>query len=370
MITNYPEKASLKEVLSSSLSITALKTICKNNGVFILSSDKDIVIRDAHLFYWGFNDINCISNYMEDEKNYKKSFRLKLLFDSSNIEADTEENTEIDAFDEFYSKLSTYRNTMASLENIRFESFNIVLNGDEKTLIGEISYKKRKPGKVELLSETTQKFSFQAKKALDTEIDIDFIFNDRGDIAIAKKIINTAIATSDNFGTPTQISLKGLAVPERVELFDRFFTYTFQDWRIDSIQNIKISDTEEILDEGEDEELEGSILNGIKSALLSGTGLRSNPIVIQAVDRGYFFPKATIMFEHRREAQKILVDITFNSDDLLLEIVMVATYEIEDGRPYKHPMFVDGQKIILEEFQDIIQEIYNQIRVERTVEAG
>jgi len=362
MITNYPEKASLKEVLTTSLSLTAIKSICKNNGVFLLSADKDTVIRDAHLFYWGFTDINRISTYMDDEKNYKKSFRLKLSLDSP--------DTDVNTFTEFYTKLSTYRNSMAALEDIKFESFNMVSDGDEQILIGEISYTKRKPGRVELLAETTQRFSFQAHKSTDTGINIDFIFNDRGDIAIAKKIVNTALATSEDFGKPTQISLKGLTIRERVELFDRFFGYSFQDWRIDSIQNIKISDSEEALDDGEDQEaLEESILNGIKSALLSGSGLRSNPIVVQAVDRGYFFPKATIMFEHKREATKILVDITFNTDDLLLEVVIVATYEIEDGRTYKHPMPVDEQKVILREFHDIIQEIYNQIQEERTTES-
>lgn len=362
MIMNYPEKSSLKEVLSTKLSITALKSICRNNGVFLLSADKDIVIRDAHLFYWGFTDINRISNYMEDEKNYKKSFRIKLLFDSH--------ETDADAFREFYSKLLNYRNTMAAADNIRFESFNIVTDGNDQKLTGEVSYTKRKPGKVELLSEVIERFSFQAQKYSDTDINIDFIFNDRGDIAIAKKIITTAIATSNDFGTPTQTSLRALTIPERVELFDRFFSYNFDDWRIDSIQNIKISDGDEVLEDDDDQDnFEISILSGIKSALLSGSGLRSNPIVVQAVDKGYFFPKATIMFEHRREAQKILVDISFNSDELLLEIVMIATYEIDDGHPYKHPLSVDKQEKILQEFHDIIQEIYNHIREERITES-
>lgn len=34
MITKYPEKATLKEVLSGSLSTTSLKNICKKNGIF------------------------------------------------------------------------------------------------------------------------------------------------------------------------------------------------------------------------------------------------------------------------------------------------------------------------------------------------
>lgn len=80
MITKYPEKATLKEVLSGSLSTTSLKNICKKNGIFLLSPSKETIIQDAHLFYWGFNDVNFISDQIEDEKNYKKSFRLQLEF--------------------------------------------------------------------------------------------------------------------------------------------------------------------------------------------------------------------------------------------------------------------------------------------------
>ena len=60
MITKYPEKATLKEVLSGSLSTTSLKNICKKNGIFLLSPNKETIIQDAHLFYWGFNDVNFI----------------------------------------------------------------------------------------------------------------------------------------------------------------------------------------------------------------------------------------------------------------------------------------------------------------------
>lgn len=359
MITNYPEKATLKEVLSTSLSITALKNICKNNGVFLLSSDKETVIRDAHLFYWGLDDINLISNQMEDAKNYKKSFRLKLQYEPS---AEAEDKN---AFLEMYSVLSNYRNSMASTDQVSFESLNIVTNNGQQVLVGEISYKKRKPGKVELLSEVTQQFSFQVKTSDTAEVDIDFIFNDRSDVAIAKKLVNNAIVTSQSLKPPTQISLKPLKTSERVELYDKFFDYGFQDWRRISIEDIKISDGQEDNENEDEEELTQNILSGIKSAHLSGTALRTNPFVIQAVDKGYFFNKSTIRFEHKREAQQILIDVAFNSDDLLLEISMITTFEVEDDRPYKHPMLVDDQKIILEEFHDVIQVLYGQILAAR-----
>ena len=362
MITTYPEKASLKEVFSSNFSTTALRHLCKANGVFLLSSDKEFLIRDAHLFYWGFKEINQISNYIDDEKNYKKSFRLKIGCEQV--------APEIDTFDDFYNALTTYRNSFASNDNITFDSYHLNTQGNDKVLTGEISYKKRKPGKVELLREVTQRFSFSAQKASDGNINIDFIFNDRGDVNVAKRMIGTAIASYDSLKEPIQISLKSLSIAERVGLFDRFFRYTFENWRLETIQNIKISDVEEeVPDENGQEELEESILSGIKSALLSGTGLRSNPIVIQAVDRGYFFPKATIMFEHKREAEKILVDFAFNSDDLLLEINMITTYEVEDERPYKRPMMPEEQAEILHGFHDVMQHIYKEIIDERETAA-
>jgi len=360
MITIYPEKASLKEVFSANFSMTVLKSICKSNGVFLLSSDKETLVRDAHLFYWGFEEINQISNCMDDEKNYKKSFRLKLNYE----QLDPETN----CFDDFYLALTTYRNTIANQEGITFDSYKTIDVAGEKILTGEISYQRRKPGKVELLRDVTQRFSFTARKVDAGHLNIDFIFNDRGDVNVAKKIISVSVATSEQFKEFAQISLKTLTIAERVELFDRFFRHTFQNWHLETIQSIKISDVEEDhIDEEGQEELEESILSGIRSALLSGTGLRSNPIVIQAVGKGYFFPKATIMFEHKREAEKILVDFSFNTEELLLEINMITTYEIDDGHPYKRPMMPENQATILHEFHDIMQQIYNELIAERDV---
>lgn len=353
MITTYPEKASLKEVFSSNFSATALKHLCRSNGIFLLSADKERLVQDAHLFYWGFDEINKISNYIDDEKNYKKSFRLKINCDHSDPQSD--------CFDDFYNALTTFRNSFACSQNIVFDSYHLTVQDGCKVLTGDISYKKRVPGKVELLREVTQRFSFTAQKASDGNINIDFIFNNRGDIAVAKRMVTTAVAQVSDLKEPTQISLKSLSIAERVGLFDRFFRYSFSNWRLETIQSIKISDIEEDDPEENDEEWEESILSGIKSALLSGTGLRSNPIVIQAVDRGYFFPKATVMFEHKMTVDKILVDIAFNSDDLLLEISMITTYEVEDGRAYKRPMMPKDQSEILQEFHDVMQCIYKEI---------
>lgn len=357
MITSYPDKNALKEVFATGMSATTLKNICKENGVFILSMDKDQIINDAHLFYWGYKDINKISNIIEDEKNYKKSFRLKI---SHNNQLDIETNS----FTEFYNRMIAYRNSMSNQDGIKFESLRLL--NDEKSesrnLIGDISYKKRRPGRVELLSETKQKFNFQISEREDNEIIIDFIFNDRSDIAVAKKMITNAISTLEDYDLPIQISLKSLTTEERVDLFDKFFSYKFEHWRLDSIRNIKVKkNTDEELDSEEEEIVQNSILTGIESALLTGFGLRNNQIVVNAVDKGYFFPKATVMFEHRYAAQKVLIDVSFSTEELLLEIMVVGTYEIEENRDLKTPISETEQAAILCEFHDVIQDIYLKI---------
>ena len=149
----------------------------------------------------------------------------------------------------------------------------------------------------------------------------------------------------------------------------RLFTYNFSDWKIEAVKNIKVqmSETEDIPDEdAEVEEIENNFLTGIESALFSGSGLRTNPIVVDAVNRGYFFPKATIMFEHKRDAIKLLLDISFNSDELLLEVSIISTYEVDDERTYKRPMLPDDQETILQYFHSVIAEIYGNLLAERT----
>lgn len=361
MISSYPDKNSLKEALSSELSMTAIKQICKENGILLLSADRNAVINAAHLFYWGYADINRFSQLMEDYKNYKKSFRISLN------ETDTEDGSLDEGyFNEFISLISTYRAEIAHHQDVSFEGFSVQNGGSHLKAI--VEYKKKRKGRVKLMDVVSHRFSFDAFEESGKVI-IDVIFDDRSSVQMAKKIFTNAVSTSKNFETPKQISLQPLTTEERIGLFDRLFTYNFSDWKIEAVKNIKVqmSETEDIPDEdAEVEEIENNFLTGIESALFSGSGLRTNPIVVDAVNRGYFFPKATIMFEHKRDAIKLLLDISFNSDELLLEVSIISTYEVDDERTYKRPMLPDDQETILQYFHSVIAEIYGNLLAERT----
>lgn len=362
MITGYPDKNSLKEVLSTELSITALKNLCRKNGIFLLSNRKEDVINTAHLFYWGFEDINRISQLMEDQKNYKKSFRLTVEKDSA-FETDEDSNT----FKDFSALISSYRTGVATQKRITFENFFIDQQGEQPHIKAFVEYKRKRKGRVKLMDEVTQRFSFDAFEEAD-KIIVDIFFGDRSSVQVAKSIITDSVAVSNEFKVPRQISLKSLKISERVDLFDRLFAYCFNDWMIDAVKNIKVQMSEDNPNDDDEEEAEGvenNFLVGIESALFSGSGLRTNPIVMDAVNRGYFFPKASVMFVHRREALKLLLDISFNTDELVLELSILSTYEVEDDHLYKHPIPQEDQESMLQCFHSILTEIYTQILAER-----
>ena len=361
MITNYPDKNSLKEVFSSELSITALKNLCQENGIFLLSSNKEDVIKTAHLFYWGFSDINRVSEQMEDSKNYKKSFRLA-------IDPAEDYSSDDGIFKEYLSLITKYRTSVASISGIKFETFTIDNSVPSTPHIKAIvEYEKRRKGRVKLLDKIPQRFSMDIFEE-DNKIIVDVIFDERNNVQMAKKIIDDTLAITSNFKAPKQITLNSLTIAERVELYDRFLSRRFANWKIEAVKNIKVQmpDGFEIDDEdGEEERVENNFLAGIESALFSGTGLRTNPIVVDAVSKGYFFPKASIMLEHKREAIKMLLEVSFNTDDLVLELSVISTFEIEDGKEYKHPMLIEEQKSELQYFHGVLNTIYSELIQER-----
>lgn len=361
MITGYPDKNSLKEVLSTEVSASALRHLCRKNGVFLLSNKKEDVINTAHLFYWGFEEINLISQLMDDQKNYKKSIRLTVEKDDT-FEADKDSDT----FDDFHTLVSAYRTGVATQKKIVFENFYIEQQGGQSHFKASVEYKRKRKGRVKLMDEVSQRFQLDAFEE-DNKIIIDVVFDDRSSIQMAKNIISESVDASNEFKVPKQISLKSLTTFERVDLFDRFFAYRFENWKIDVVKNIKVQMSEENLvdDDEEVEEVENNFLAGIESALFSGYGLRTNPIVIDAVNRGYFFPKASVMFEHRIEALKLLLDISFSTNEFVLELSIISTYEVEEERPYKHPIPQEDQENALQYFHGVLATIYKQILDER-----
>lgn len=187
---------------------------------------------------------------------------------------------------------------------------------------------------------------------------IDVTYDDVGDVKVIKAEIEKLAGRE---AAIKHISLKALSLENRVALFDQFFLYEFEEWRMEEVKSIKlVKDETYVAEEDEDgESVDDSILTGINSALLQGTALRTNAFVQNSLKRGYYFSQSTIKLTHRREAIKIIIDIVFRGDNRQLEINVSGSYETEDGRDYKKALPIQDQRRYLRYFHDTINGIYD-----------
>jgi hypothetical protein len=357
MLQFYPDKNSLKEVMSQKLSLTNLKELCRTNGVFLLSNNKECLINTAHLFFWGYNEINFLADAIDDERNNKKSIRLNIqpiLGSQANI------------YDVLLSQIKNRLSSQKETERLKIKE---VRNINEHVQEIEFQYIKHQKGRVRLLDEVEKNFTLLITANDDKSAVIDVTHDEASDVKTVKDEIQRLIGINNKNIMVKQVNLKSLVLENRVILFDRFFSYTFNNWRTDEIKSIKLVKDVEFMDSDDDEEgenLDNSILSGINSALLQGTALRTNAFVQNCLNRGYYFSQATVRLAHNIENIKISIDIIFRGANRQLEINIAASYEIEEGRDYKKTLPVNEQRDYLRYFHDIINEIYSQLLVEQS----
>lgn len=357
MLQFYPDKNSLKEVMSQKLSLTNIKDMCRTNGVFLLSNNKECLINTAHLFFWGYNEINFLADAMDDERNNKKSIRL-------NIQPAL--GCQTNTYDVLLNQIKSRLSSQKTNERLQIKEVRTISEHVQEI---EFRYVKHQKGRVRLLDEVEKTFTLLITGHNDKSAVIDVTHDDASDVKIVKDEIQQLIGINGKNIVIKQVDLKSLLLENRVMLFDRFFSYTFLNWQTDEIKSIKLVKDEEFMDPDDDEEgenLDYSILSGINSALLKGTALRTNAFVQNCLKKGYYFSQATVRLAHKIESIKVSIDIIFRGENRQLEINVAASYEVEEGRDYKKTLPVNEQRDYLRYFHDIINEIYSQLLIEQS----
>lgn len=358
MLEFYPDKNSLKEVMLQKLSISDVKEMCKANGIFLLSNDKECVVNSAHLFFWGYNDINFLANAIDDERNNKKSIRLSV----------EPKQGERSTYNALLNKIQNRLNSQRDYERLTIEEVRNIDTNKQEVVFRYIKHQK---GRVRLLDEVQKNFTLLITGNEDNSAVIDVTHDDSSDVKIIKDEVQRLIGTDENVYVK-QVTLKTLTLANRVNLFDRFYGYAFDNWLTDEIKSIKLVKDEQYLENEDDadddgEHIDNSILSGINSALLTGTALRTNVFVQNSLQKGYYFSQTTVRLAHKIEGIKISIDIIFRGKERLLEINVSGSYEIEDGRDFKKALPINEQREYLRCFHDIINDIYEQLLTEQSI---
>lgn len=353
MIRYHPGPNDLREVLSNNISASQSRTFFKEKGILFLAPNKEWIGEEGKLFFFSLDEVERISSYIDTEKNYKKSSRSYI--------------PQADSFDTVNNQLENlYRTGQQGEDHLRVVSRHI----NENAVGYEVEYVRRKPGMVELLSERTRrvKFTLERNETFESVL-VDIQHGDDSDIKQVKKLFDMTTQSEQQPNIDlNDISLDVLTLEERINLFDEFYRYEFDDWAVEEILKIGVKKGNDDEVEEPDDENQDQLLRGIRSAVLNGRSLRSNEFVQAGLRNGFYLFSTRVRLSHHREAKSIEIDMSFKAK--AFELNVAKTMErIEDE--YERSLFpAVEQEQYLRYFRDVIFTIYRGIYGRRAEVAG
>ena len=164
-----------------------------------------------------------------------------------------------------------------------------------------------------------------------------------------------------------RVSLSNLVTQNKVDFFDRLGSYVHKDWQLEDITNITVNqnlatidaddtDNDKTLTENES----SGKLTGIKSAILSGAGLRNNEFVKDCMAQDFIFSSMRYKLRHKSSPSAVEVEVTFKQIDIKVNITKMYTTQdderdaIDTWPEYEQSSFIDY-------FQNICYEVYSSL---------
>ena len=148
----------------------------------------------------------------------------------------------------------------------------------------------------------------------------------------------------------------------------------FLDWRFETVTKVELKryegfedDETKELDEEEDSAL--SNLQGITSAILSGTSIRNNSFVQECLQNDFYITTMGYKFESLADLREVVLEINFKYDDLKIDICETYEYDSDADGLHLHPAMLDVQEEILKMFQTAAYEQYTEILERQRQEA-
>ncbi len=307
----YPTRYELNLTLSELTTRAFAERLAKSKGIFFPKGLQSEIADSLSSLFWGHSDLEKIRNAAYNSK-VKKTLAGFIV---------RTEDTEFD-LPRFLDTLRRNNTLGKDYElgplrkmSIQDSKENMLKDTARTTYKSSLNYIKRKPGRIEFLSEEIRQFDFTIEERNDSEWKILVECQKSTDANEIKKIIETqAPKNSINID---QLEYDLLSPKETIEFFDKLADVGMsKDWRIEDIKYL-------IFRRGEDEEEEEATeeqLSGIRQAKLDGTNLRQNPFVKQSEKSGYSFTAMTYRYEHKTKGIVIQISAEFKMRPKVFEI--------------------------------------------------
>lgn len=307
MKNNYPTKYEIYEALMMT-SASFVKSFAQRLGLFVTNSRQEDVAKEISRIFLEEEDIELIRSeaYQQKITHSLSGFTVS----SSSKDFSLEKNYN------WIAKEGQYKAGII-LNSLRKEE-------GEGVYKGSYAYKRKKPGRIELLQDEENSFDFYLKKG--TEEGVWNVEIDSTRSTDLKELLELFRPTLRGDETKVEVlDEKFLTTKNSIDFFDVLSKFGQEEkWALVEVTHVSIRKN---MDENS-EEVGQKDLDGISQAIIEGRNLRENLFVTNAVAAGFSFSAMTYEFENTKDPIGFQIRAEFKGRPKVFEISILKYYKV------------------------------------------
>lgn len=353
-IKNYLTCKDFRKIIEDKIVNTCnIKLLLRKKGILPVCISSSDLAQQTYRIFWGHEFASKIVDYIDAEQNNLKSTVL--------IIKPKETIDDVDYIQEIVNEFVNKKNISQTQYKIAYVNKRNNNTGVDlkysytKTIKGKMSVLENKEINLDIsISPINDKFKVNIKHEgmSDSKNFVNFI----------DKMMNNPDSTS--IFKLSRIRLESLIAENKVNFFDRFGAYKYNDWFVRDITSVSLTRHIDDNEDNIDTPLDTNTLAGISSAVLNGAGLRNVSFVEDCMNRGFFFQSMRFRLEHKNLPLILEIDVSFKQTDL--KIIINKTLQTdEDGKNIKTILPRNEQIVYIDYFQDVAYEVYSTLLKEQ-----
>uniref|UniRef100_UPI00334201D5 hypothetical protein n=1 Tax=Pseudopedobacter sp. TaxID=1936787 RepID=UPI00334201D5 len=280
MKNSYPTKYEIYEALMMT-SASFTRMFAQKLGLIVTNSKQDVIAKEISRIFLEEEDIEVIRSEAYQQKVNHSLSGFTVL-----------------SKHEYFSLVKNFN---WILESKKFKT-GIVLNSLKKLDEGNVyrgaySYKRKKPGRIELLQDEENSFDFYLKDVGKGEWNVEIDSTRSTDLKELMDLFEPTLKKDEE--KIESLDEKLLNTKNSIEFFDELSKFGKKEhWGLVQISHVSIRKNAM---ESETEDVEQKDLDGISQAIIEGKNLRENQFVENAVSSGFSFTAMTYEFENTKK---------------------------------------------------------------------
>lgn len=349
-IEKYVTCEEFKKIIDEKIiSATAVRQVLQKRGILPIYTSTTDLSKLVYRIFYGSEFIISLNELLNLEQNNLKSTVVMIKPKDSDSKVD------------FMQEINDEFQAAKKIPNTPYTIKEIIKNNDSNEITLNYSYKKQTKGKISLLSYKDVDLNVSITP-IDDKYKVSIVHEGMSEsshfVNFLDKMMNSPQANS-SFSL-VRIRLDGLTSDKKVDFFDKFSSYNFEDWTLSDITSVSLNRNQNGGEDSDETSADRAELQGITSAILNGAGLRKVDFVQECMNKGFFFQSMRYKLENKSEPIAIEIDISFKQADL--KVIVHKTYACDENSKYQtHMLSHSKQKSYINSFQNIAYEIYNSL---------